>query len=302
MNKSLVMTLLGVVFSALWASAFIAGKVAMEFVDPIPLLCLRFLLAGFLMFAAVSLMPSGQPIWSLKFLKDAIVLGFLNNALYLGLTFWSMHYLSPATVVLLVSSAPFLTLLITRLQGEIVTNTQYFGTILGILGVGFVVGTPDIGDAILPLALGLLGVLAFAFGTLYFKKYGVAYNPVAINAGQNLFGGIILLPFSLSWFWDNTLPYENARFILTLSYLVLVISIIDFLIWLYLIRKIGPQKAMAFHLLNPIFGVGISYIVLGTTITTRMLLGALLIIIGLFFVLFNRTSLLRGGTKNGGKV
>ncbi len=40
----------GVVFSALWASAFVAGKVALSFTDPMSLLCVRFGMAGVIMF------------------------------------------------------------------------------------------------------------------------------------------------------------------------------------------------------------------------------------------------------------
>ncbi|MDJ0930672.1 hypothetical protein [Breoghania sp.] len=43
--------LTGTVFSLLWASAFVVGKIALLYTDPMSLLCARFLVAGVLIIA-----------------------------------------------------------------------------------------------------------------------------------------------------------------------------------------------------------------------------------------------------------
>jgi drug/metabolite transporter (DMT)-like permease len=95
-----------------WSSAFVAGKLGLQHTDPYTLLTARFLLASvILLFMCLPTMKK-QLFSDRTLLRDALLLGALNNALYLGLTFTALRYISPELVIIVVSCAPFLTSII----------------------------------------------------------------------------------------------------------------------------------------------------------------------------------------------
>ena len=271
-------TVEGVLFSAIWASAFVVGKQALDVVAPLTLLCLRFALAGIVMtgIAAVK-----RELSSPRLVRDCAVLGGLNNSLYLGLCFLGLMSVSAELTVLIVSTAPFLTIGLSKLWGRSATRAQIIGAVIGFIGV-FIVLEARMQIEASPFGIFLiaLGTAAFALGTVYYKEHATGHRPMAVNGVQNLFGAAFLLPFIdpsvLTW-----AELGNPAFLYPLIYLVVAVSIVDFLLWLSLIRRVGAATASGFHLLNPIFGVVFSVLLFNATLLASDVLGGLIVIVGL---------------------
>jgi drug/metabolite transporter (DMT)-like permease len=65
------------------------------------------------------------------------------------------------------------------------------------------------------------------------------------------------------------------------AYLALVVGVGGMGLWFLLIRVSGAATASAYHLLNPIFGLLFSHLLLGAAITARDVAGVGLICLGL---------------------
>ena len=277
--------LVGSLFSLLWASAFVAGKAALPYIDPISLLCARFATAGGLMlaWALLTRMAGARRGASTgkALLVDGLVLGVFNNALYLGLSFLGLRTVSPEATVLIVSTVPFFAIGLSVLTGGTCTWRQIAGVAVGFAGVFTVLSVRIHGGAELHGVLFiLLGTLSLAIGTVWYRRRGAHHDPLVLNGLQNLSGALVLLPFAAN------LPQAFAAlrhpdYLLAFGHLVLLVSIADFLIWLALLRRIGVAQASSFHLLNPIFGIALSALVFGAPIRITDAAGTLIVIAGL---------------------
>ncbi|CAB5670929.1 Uncharacterized inner membrane transporter yedA [Delftia tsuruhatensis] len=276
--------LAGSLFSLLWASAFIAGKIALQYSEPLSLLCLRFAIAGTLMLAWCILCNRTRGVWNRALLLDGIVLGLLNNALYLGLSFQGLRTVSPEATILIVSTAPFFTFFFSILSGTRCSLRQLAGMTMGISGVYIVVVARMRGnDDPWGMLLVLMGTMSFAIGTVWYRYRATKHSPLALNGVQNLAGALSLLPFS-SQLSETFLALKQVEFLTALLYLVIVVSIFDFLLWLALLRRIEAAYASSFHLLNPVFGIILAALVFGAAISVNDVLGTLIIIAGLALV------------------
>ncbi|MDO1582260.1 DMT family transporter [Rhizobium oryzicola] len=274
----------GVVFSALWASAFVAGKVALSFTDPMSLLCVRFGMAGVIMLLVALLRGDGRTLFRRDVLLAGAVMGALSNALYLGLSFVALKSLSAEAVILIVSTAPFITSGLSALLGGPRSVVQVLGAVTGFVGVYVVLSAKLGGGADLTgILLVFLGTLSFSVGTVFYRMRAAHHDPLAVNAIQNLFGSLLLVPFSPNLV-GTVAALEHLPFLLAFLHLVVAVSIVDFLLWLALVRRIGAAHASSFHLLNPVFGVALSAAFLGAAISSRDVLGGSIVLLGLVIV------------------
>lgn len=277
--------MLGTAFSLLWASAFVAGKVAIDYVDPITLLSPRFAVAGFLMIAAVLLSSGIRKFGSGGLLRDALILGLLNNAAYLGLSFWGLRTISPEATIFIVSMAPLMTSVIVIIGGRRYALRHFAGIIVAIGGIYVVLSTRmREGEDLFGMGLVLAATVAFSCGTIWYSRHATHHDPVVLNGLQNLAAGLMLLPFAQN-FALMPAALGQPGFVLSFVHLIVGVSIVDFLMWLALLRKLDAGTASSFHLLNPVFGILLAWLVIGSPLMLTDFVGAIVILAGLSLVM-----------------
>jgi drug/metabolite transporter (DMT)-like permease len=274
MRKPLFAALVAL-FSLLWSSAFVVGKIALVDFDPATILTLRFALSAALLIAL--------PGWSLARLRQTLrvgaALGLLNNAAYLGLTFAALQYVRPVVVVVVVSCAPFATTLLAAAVGlERPSAAKLSGVAVGFLGVLVIAGW-DLRGAPVGVALAAAGTAAFSFATVLFRARAARLPLRELNFWQSLAGAMILAPIAM--LDGRGLGAASLSGALAIVYLAVVVTIGGMALWMTLIRTSGAGPASAYHLLNPFFGVLLSAIVLGAPMRGADFLGAAIIAVGL---------------------
>ena len=276
--------LLGVGFALIWASAFPSAKIAVQFWPPFLFLFFRFSLAG--LFSIILGSYLGQ---SFKFDRRSLLLivvfGLIQNGLYLGLIFLALTKIDANVSVIIASILPLTVAFFSWI---------FFKTKMSLLGLcGLVVGLFGVLLIMLQrvekeyemfgIALCLLGLLATTFSTLIITKININKNNILIVVGlQMLAGSLFLLP--LSYFLEIWAVSFSITFLLTFLYIAAFPGIIGPVIWFYLQKEIGAVKYSSFHFLVPFFGIGISYCLLGETLTLTDMVGVLIIIFGLYLV------------------
>ena len=270
------------IFSITWSSAFIVGKIGLIYINEYALLSSRFFIASLILL----------PLWFLKkniknkkeIIKDGIILGLLNNVIYLGLIFSSLNYISPELVTIIASCSPFITCIIVWIKKvEKFSYTVLLGIILGFLGVLLITSYRPIGS-IDPIGIlqAFIGTIGFSFGTIYFKKNSISHNPQLINFWQSITAAVILLPFALYFTKQNTVITKEL--ILSVLYLVFVVTIGSMWLWLIIIKNLGASVASSTHLLNPAIGLILAYIFFQKEFLLTDWIGILIITTGLFIV------------------
>lgn len=280
---------LGVAFSLIWSSAFIAGKVGLQFCGPLTLLSLRFLSAG----AVIALgwrwlMPGaslrqGWDDW--RAVGLAVLAGVLINGLYLGLAYHAMAHLSAGLTSILVSTSPLLTAALAWWWlGERFGWRGALGLVGALGGVMWIMAGRSAGDSsLLGIVMVLAGACCLAVATLLNRRLSGRLDPWRIALLQLCSAGLVLLP--LAWWREGLQVVPTASWLGSLLYQVFISSIVTTLLLLWLIRHGGAARASSFHLLNPFFGTVLGMVLLGETVPLGDLLGAVPIVAGLALVL-----------------
>lgn len=277
-------TLLAVLFSVLWASAFIAVKVALRDCPPLLLMASRFLVAGGVALGLARM--QGRPLpASLDAWRPLVVLGLLNNALYLGITAIALQHVSAGLGAVLASMNPVvLALLAPWFLGETLTARRLLGLAVSFGGVTWVMWS-RIGDQNQPWAVALfLPCVAFLVtGTIVFKRLRITGDLLVLNGGQLLAAGLALLGPAL-------LLESPARvrlgpgFLLAQAYLILVVSGGAMLIWFWLLAHGDATRASAYFFLNPVIGLFLGALLLGEPLAPADFLGSAAVGLGIYVV------------------
>ncbi len=160
-------------FVLLWSTGFIAAKYGLPYAPPLTFLLYRFALVAALMLAVALATSAPWPRSMLQFGHVAVSAWLVHGA-YLGGVFVALYGgMSAGTSAMLVGLQPILTVLVARgWLGERVVARQWFGLLLGLVGVYFVIQHKVSfgGDVhgFLPLAIALVGI---SVGTLYQKRF-----------------------------------------------------------------------------------------------------------------------------------
>jgi drug/metabolite transporter (DMT)-like permease len=277
-------TLLAFVFTTLWASAFVVVKVALRWSPPLFLMATRFLVAGVLMLAWARAtgrpLPRGAAGW-----LPAVVLGLLNQGLYLGLTALSLQYISAGMGAVLASTNPLMLALVAPWAlGERLGPVKVAGLLVSYAGVAGVMWS-RLGEDNRPLgmALALLSVACIVAGTVVFKRLRGSHDLLVLNGGQVLASGLALIGPSLLW-EDLGRVRPGPGFFLTQAYLILAMSVGAMLIWFWLLREGDATRASAWFFLSPVLGLFFGAALLGEPLGLHDFAGAAAVALGIWLV------------------
>jgi drug/metabolite transporter (DMT)-like permease len=272
-------------FVLLWSSAFAAAKVALADCPPLLLLAARFLLAGAVVLGAAAVVRTPWRL-SRRDIGALVLLGVINNALYLGLNYIGMRSISSGLSALIVSANPVLTgLLAGVFLNEGMTWRKATGLLLGVGGVAFIVEGRITGglDNPVGVAFTAAALVSLVAGTILFKRLAPNGGLWIGNGVQNLAGGLAVLPFAFSIeSVGDVVP--SWRLLLALGYSVLLVSVFGYLLWFHLLTTTGASAASAYHFLMPPLGMTFGWLLLGEHVAWPDLLGIVPVAIGIYLV------------------
>lgn len=248
-----------VVFVLLWSTGFIGAKFGLPYAEPFTFLFIRFALTLLLLIPLVIIMripwPTSPRLWA-----HIAISGFLVHGAYLGGVFYGIYLGMPAGLAaLLVGLQPLLTAAFAGpLLGEQLKRQQWLGLALGLIGISLVLGSKlEIGEslfdgfgisALLCVTVALIGI---SLGTLYQKRYCTSMPLLSGAVIQYLAAGVLL--GSGAWLFETRQVEWSSTFLLTLGWLVLILSIAAILLLMALIKKGEASRvASLFYLVPPV--------------------------------------------------
>jgi len=223
-------------------------------------------------------------------LAHVAVAGILMQAGYLGGVFCSINLgMSAGVSALIVGIQPILTAFASApLFGERLRAQQWLGLVMGFGGVILVVLGRSALSGITPatLALSVLALVSVTAGTLYQKRYCGTVDLRAGSVIQFSAAGLVLLPLALAF---ETLQVRwTGEFVLTLVWLVFVLSIGAISLLYVLIRKGAATTVASFFYLVPPCTAVLAYLMFNETLSTMAMAGMALAAIGVALVVYRR--------------
>ena len=270
----ILLTFLG----ALWGSAFMFIKVATPEFGPIALVNTRLLIAS-LIFLPILLQKKYihllKPIW-----KQVLVLSIMNNAIPFTLFSYASFGADSNILAILNATTAFNTMIIAYLWiGESVSLKQLFGLILGFIGI-FILVNPQNSDTTLIASLSaLLAAFFYSYSTVYIQRQSVNANKMVLIGWSIVFSAVFMIPVSI-FNLPEALPSASA--IGSALWLGAVSTGLGFLGYVRLIDKIGAVKTSTVAYFLPVFGIIWGSIFLDEKITSTIILGCLIVLIGIY--------------------
>jgi drug/metabolite transporter (DMT)-like permease len=287
MSKNLIIAVILILVSFVWAGSFIVVDVTTKEMDPIDLGFLRFLVATPLMIL-IALLRKKPLLLPKKELPWLVVLGLTGVTLLYLFQFLGIHFTNaPTASVLINTNVIFIAILSGMFLHETLTRKRVAGIVLSFIGV-FVIMFSDISKQALTFdnlffiggILMLLSALCWALYSFVGKRLLKTYDEFVITTYAFGFGTLFYIPFVVLHL-GPVLQQTSLNGWLAVLYLALTCSIFGYLGWYYALKRIDASKAAVFLNFIPLFTILMSFF-LGTSLTWFFLLGAALIIYGVY--------------------
>jgi drug/metabolite transporter (DMT)-like permease len=173
---------------------------------------------------------------------------------------------------------------------ERLTIRKVLGCLIGFLGVVLV----NVGGNSLDMSFSFIGegfilisTVAYAFSSIYIKRYSETENPIVLSSWQFVVGGIILTICGFAMGGRiNTWTASGAAMLVYLAF----VSAVAYSLWGILLKYNPVSKVAVFGFMNPVFGVILSAILLkeSDSISFISIFALVLVCIGICIVNINK--------------
>lgn len=268
-----------VLLAILWGGSFMLIRVAVPEFGAIALMALRVTI-GALCLLPVLLLKKGLPDIKRHF-KPIFVVGLFNSAVPFCLLAFAALTFTAGFTSIINATVPLWTALITMVWlKERSSKPVQIGLLVGFCGVVVMVWNKLViaqDGFVLALIAGLLATLSYGATAIYTKKTLQGVNSISIAFGSLFCAALVLLPLSI-FFWPQQAISTQAW----VSLFVMSAASTAFAVVLYfrLIASVGPSKAITVTYLIPLFGMLFGAVLLDEVITSEMLGGCGLILLG----------------------
>ena len=189
--------------AAIWGASYLFIKVAVDEIEPAPMMAVRTLVAAALLLAyLVWRLGRGRAAAELRTAwRHCLVLGVLNAAVPFWLIAWGEQHIDSGLAAVVQASVPIFNALILLkvVPQEGLSTTRALGLAIGLVGVAVVTGVHPGGGwwAVAGALAVVLSSIAYAGGGVY-GQLAVSGTPgPVLAAGSMAAGGLILLPLAL---------------------------------------------------------------------------------------------------------
>ena len=285
-----------------WGSTFVFTKLLLlNGLSTALIFTLRFIIAYVLLLAfAVIRAGSGRhPVrWLCSSWRDELLmlaLGVTGGSLYFLTENEALRYTTTTNTSLIVCSCPLVAALLISLfyRSERLRRLQVVGSLLAVAGVAVVVLNGRFGLPLSPMgdALALGANLCWAFYSLLMIPVNKRYDAVFITRKVFFYGLLTIIPYYIYKLEELPAPFgQGPGFDVLFSPAVLgnllflgcIASMLCFLLWTWVMRRLGAVVATNYVYINPIATVIFAWWILSEKITPFFVVGSLLIILGMY--------------------
>jgi drug/metabolite transporter (DMT)-like permease len=271
------------VLAATWGASYLFIKVAVEDIEPAPMMAARSLIAAAVLVPYLLATIGGRRTFAdlRSSWRAALVLGAINAAVPFWLVAWGEKHVDSSVAGIAQATVPIFSFLLGLrfLPHERVAPARWAGVVIGIVGVGVLAGLDPQGGAwaVAGTLAVVLASVSYAAGGVYGQlRVRTVPGPV-LATGSMLACTVMLLPLSLFQLPSRTPDWEAIGGLLALALLGTALAQ---LILYRLLRLYGARRSSLVTYLMPGFALAYGAILLDEPVTTAALAGLALILVG----------------------
>lgn len=271
-----------------FGTTFLAIKIGVDHAAP-PFFSagLRFFAAGAILFLWMVWRKKAE--FALLLRKEMLVTGALLTFGTFSFLYWAEQYVTSGIAAVLSATGPLMILLMQMIVlRQKATRRAVLGMIIGLAGVLLLVlpNLTSVQDGprwIIGCAAILTGEVLYSMGALYTKRVTQSYaevSPIALNAAQMIYGGLLLI--ILSSFTERVTVGNllQPSALGSLIYLTVVGSMVGHSLFYWLVAKTNPVFPSTWLYVSPLIAMAIGVLFYGETAGWFAVLGGVTIIAG----------------------
>lgn len=278
----------------MWGTTFVSSKVLLNCgLLPADIFFVRFVMAYCCM-----LCISHKRLFANSVADELTLvgLGLMGGSVYFLVENMALLHSTASNVSILVSTTPLVTAMLLAIfyKSERLSMRQIFGSILAFVGVvlvvlngQFILHLNPLGDA---LALG--ASFTWGFYSLFMRRIMGRYSADFITRKVFFYGLVTILPY---FAFVNPLNIDlltsgNMTIWSNLIFLGIIASTGGYLLWNWVMRKLGAVKSTNFIYLQSLVAMVAGHVILGERITFMAIAGAVILIAGMILAVRKKRS------------
>lgn len=274
---------------AIWGSTFVFTKMLLlAGLSPAQIFTLRFIIA-YVLLLGFSLKQKHK--WFCDTWRDELLmvaLGITGGSVYFLTENAAMLFTTATNTSLIVCSCPLFAMLLVAIlyrHSEHISKLQAFGSVVACLGMAIVVLNGHFVLHLSPLGdmLAFAACLCWAVYTLLVRRVVEQYTSLFITRKVFFYGLLTIIPYYLIVPGFPSLSMILRPDVLwNLLFLGVVASMLCYVVWNWVIGKLGAVIATNWVYFNPIVTIVFAWWLLNERITLWFLLGTFLILLGMY--------------------
>ena len=289
--KRIYLHLVAFITVVIWGSTFVFTKLLLiNGLSAAHIFTLRFAIAYVLLLAFSLIVKKKSHRWLSDTWRDELImlaLGVTGGSLYFLAENEALNYTATTNVSLIVCSCPLLTAVLLALfyKSERMRMRQVVGMLMALCGLTavvlnghFMLHLSPVGDALAAVACA-----CWALYSVLMIPANKTYNALFITRKVFFYGLLTMIPYFLVH--PEWPPFEvllRPQVVNNLLFLGVVASCLCFLVWTWVMDKLGAFIATNYVYVNPVSTIVFASLVLGEQITVFFLLGTVLILVGMY--------------------
>ena len=275
---------------AIWGSTFVFTKMLLQNgLSPAQIFTLRFIIA-YVLLLGYSLFTHHFSLFSSSWKDELlmVLLGITGGSVYFLAENAAMLYTTATNTSLIVCSCPLFAMLLFAIvyrHSERISKIQALGSVLACLGMAVVVLNGHFVLHLSPLGdmLAFAACLCWAVYSLLMHPATERYSSLFITRKVFFYGLLTIIPY---YFFVPGFPSMEVLLrpdvLWNLLFLSVVASMICYILWNWVISKLGAVVATNWVYFNPITTILFAWWLLHEQITIWFLLGTAFILVGMY--------------------
>lgn len=272
----------------IWGTTYLAIRIGVQYFPPLLFVVIRQLLSGFVLGSLTMVFAKTQ--WpSFENIKRQAIAGFFMITLGNGLVSYAEVNIPSGVAAILCSLMPVTTIVINLFlnKEERPNPLIIFGVLLGLTGI-VMIFREHLADFSRPeyligIFLILIGVVAWAGGSVWLKKTNSEGNLFLNTALQMFFGGIWTIP-GVFLFDDLSNIHFSTESFLAMIYLIVFGSVIAYACYSYALRKLPMTILSLYAYVNPVVAVILGWLILDEKLNLMIGLSIMTTVAGIYVV------------------
>ncbi|HDR8188778.1 TPA: DMT family transporter [Bacillus cereus] len=290
-------TILGAIYlslaASIWGGMYVVSKYVLDFIPPLTLVWLRFIIAFVVLYGILKLAEKKQKKKVTIRKKDWLLfawIGFIGYFISITCQFIGTKLSDAHTGSLVTSATPaFMVIFAALILKEKLSARRLLSTILATIGVIIVIGWDiEIGSYFIGTIILVGAAITWALLSIYVKIASIQFSSLVITTYAIFFSLFFITPFMIWELQTSSIGTVNTYVIFGVLYLGIVSTAGAFFLWNKGLELIDASIGSLFFFFQPIVGSLLGWLLLNETLNSNFFIGGILIICSVLITTFEK--------------